>query len=165
MRGGARGLQGTIRLEGMDKVRFGRALGTGAREAAKALLKAADAATAPDPSPPLRQRTAPTVQKPVQAAAQRARVRKAGLKQGGKRFGEAAWGPVAKAGGVLWLEVTGVLFGLFAVAAGIAVWQDRGNFRAGGAAEHHAWVALGMLVVFGYFTVSNYVKAARRSRR
>ena len=150
----------------MDKVRFGRALGTGAREAAKALMKAADAATAPDPSPPLRPTpTAPTVQKPVRPTEPRARVTKAGLKQGSKRFGEAAWGPVAKAGGVLWLEVTGVLFALFAVAAGIAVWQDRGNFRVGGAAEHHAWVALGMLVVFGYFTVSNYVKAARRSRR
>jgi hypothetical protein len=150
----------------MDKVRFGRALGTGAREAAKALIKAADAATAPDPSPSLKQRpAAQVVETPVQVAAPRARVTKAGLKQGSKRFGEAAWGPVAKAGGVLWLEVTGVLFGLFAVAAGIAVWQDRGNFRVGGAAEHHAWVALGMLVVFGYFTVSSYVRAARRSRR
>jgi hypothetical protein len=142
----------------------------GAREAAKALIKAADAATAPDPSPPLRRTpVAPTVEKPVQASAprgwSRTGVTKAGLKQGGKRFGEAAWGPVAKAGGVLWLEVTGVLFGLFAVAAGIAVWQDRGNFRVGGAAEHHAWAALGMLAVFGYFTVSSYVRAARRSRR
>ena len=159
-------MQEAVRLEGMDKVRFGRALGTGAREAAKALIKAADAATAPDPSPPLKQRPAvPIVEKPVQAAAPRARVTKAGLKQGSKRFGEAAWGPVAKAGGVLWLEVTGVLFALFAVAAGIAVWNDRGNFRAGGAVGHHAWAALGMLVVFGYFTVSNFVKAARKGRR
>jgi len=36
----------------MDSVRFGRALGFGARSAAKALLSAADAAAAPNPSVP-----------------------------------------------------------------------------------------------------------------
>ena len=100
----------------MDRVRFGRALGTGAREAAKALLKAADAAAAPDPSPPAR---SPQVQ--VQQPA-RVKLTTANVKRGGRKFGEAVWAPMAKAGSVLWLEVTGVLFGLFAMVIGAWVW-------------------------------------------
>ncbi len=162
----------------MDKVRFGRALGTGAREAAKALLKAADAAAAPNPSPspaaaPMpaaRREPAATVERPrvaqsVTQAAGRVRATQAGLKEGRRRFGAAAWAPLAKAGAVLWLEVTGVVFGLFAAAAGIAVWQDRGSFRAGGPVGRHAWMALGMFAVFAYFTVTSYVRAARRGKR
>jgi hypothetical protein len=38
----------------MDRVRFGRALGYGARHAAKAVAKAVDAATAPNPAQPAR---------------------------------------------------------------------------------------------------------------
>jgi len=147
----------------MDRERFGRALGVGAREAAKALLKAADAAAAPDPK--VTRKAGAAVAQKMEQKVEQVKATGAGVKRGGKRFGEAAWAPVAKASGVLWLEVTGVLFGMFAVAAGIAVWQDRWAFRAGGAQMRHAWFAVAMLVVFGYFTVSNYVRAARRSRR
>lgn len=162
------GKQPAIRLVDMDRVRFGRALGQGAREAAKALVKAADAAAAPNPRP-----AAP---KPVTKDArpagavladhvQRAQVTRANMKRGGRRFSKAVWAPMARAGSVLWLEVTGVLFGMFAVAAGAAVWRDRGNFLAGGNAGQHAWFAAAMLAVFAYFTISSYVKAAKRGKR
>jgi hypothetical protein len=176
--------------EAMDKVRFGRALGTGAREAARALLRAADAAAAPDPNPMQRPAVHPVVESPVRrevelpperpvtnpapiaqvvqraaVARAKAKVTGAGLKRGGKRFGEAAWGPFARAGGVLWLEVTGVLFGLIAFAAGVAVWHDRSNFFVGGKAQHHAWFGAGMFALFAYFTVSSYVRAGRRGKR
>src|SRR5579863_7670330 len=112
----------------MDRVRFGRALGTGARDAAKALMKAADAAAAPNPEG---QRPAsPVVTKavaPVVRQVERAKATTAGVKRGGKRFGEAVWGPFAKASSVLWLEVTGVLFGMFAAVAGVWAWNDRGD--------------------------------------
>jgi hypothetical protein len=98
-------------------------------------------------------------------AADKAKTTQAGLKEGGRRFGAAAWAPLARAGAVLWLEVTGVLFGLFAAVAGVAVWQDRGHFRAGGPVERHAWLALGMFALFAYFTVTSYVRAARRGKR
>jgi hypothetical protein len=151
----------------MDRERFGRALGVGTREAAKALLKAANAAAAPNPRAGHAGAGAvrPATGQVVAAQVQRAKVTTAGVKRGGKRFGEAVWAPVVKASGVLWLEVTGVLFGMFAVAAAVAVWRDRGNFKVGGPPTHHAWFALGMFVVFGYFTVSSYVRAARRERR
>src|SRR5580698_8578449 len=42
--------RGTATLSSMDRVKFGRALGVGARAAAKTLVMAVDAATAPNPS-------------------------------------------------------------------------------------------------------------------
>ena len=143
----------------MDRVRFGRALGQGAREAAKALVKAADAATAPNP------RVTRTAGAVVGETVTRARTSSSGIKRGGKKFGEAVWGPFVKLSGVLWLELTGVFFGLFALTAAIEVWRLHRNFRAGGDAAKHVWFAVAMLVVFGYFTVSSFVRAGRRSRR
>jgi hypothetical protein len=149
----------------MDSVRFGRALGIGVREAAKAAVKAADAATAPSPSgakppeavqpPEVRGREA--VRQTVQTAR--------GIKQGGKRFGEAMWGPFAKLSGVLWHEIMGVLFGMFAAVAGVEAWHGRGSLRTGAAGRTHELFAVGMLVGFGYFTASSFVRASRRQRR
>jgi hypothetical protein len=93
---------------------------------------------------------------------------KAGVQRGGKRFGEAVWGPFVKLSGVLWLEFTGVFFGLFAFSAGIAVWRERADLMATGAnqeAHRHAMWAVLMAVVFGYFCVSSFVRASRRGKR
>jgi hypothetical protein len=158
----------------MDRVRFGRALGTGTREAARALLKAADAATAPNPNPPTRQAARPSQPQPtsprtpIQTAAQTAqkiRTTQAGVKLGAKRFGEAVWAPVTKLSGVLWLEVTGVLFSLFAIVAAVTLWSHRADLHATGTPRQHYLAAVAMLVLFGYLTVSSFVRANRRSRR
>jgi hypothetical protein len=147
----------------MDRVRFGKALGVGTREAGKALWKAADAALAPNPSAANdRGRIAGAK---LREGVVQARTTTAGVKRGGKRFGEAVWGPVAKASGVLWLEVTGVFFGIFALTAGIELWKRHGDFRTPGDGRQHAWFALAMLVVFGWFTVSSFVRASRRGKR
>ena len=150
----------------MDRVRFGRALGVGAREAGKALLKAADAATAPNPNPEVIRPAQPRpVARAVAQKVQSVKATSAGVKRGGKRFGEAVWGPFAKASSVLWLEVTGVLFGMFAAVAGVWAWTHRGDLAVAGNPAHQEWVRLGMLALFGYLTVSSYVRAAKRSRR
>lgn len=129
-------------------------------------MKAADAAAAPNPNP---QVIRPSASGPVaQAVAQRVQTVKAtsaGVKRGGKRFGEAVWGPFAKASSVLWLEVTGVLFGMFAAVAGVWAWTHRGDLAGTGNPAHQEWLRLGMLALFGYLTASSYVRAARRSRR
>jgi hypothetical protein len=175
----------------MDSVRFGRALGVGARAAAKTLVTAVDAATSPNPSA----KTAPnagggaasnptastesraqaagvrvgqqTVRTVTQTTAQ-ARQTSQGLKQGSKRFGEAVWGPFVKLSGVLWLEVTGVFFGIFALFAGGGAWKMRGGLRDAGVnhdAHVHFVLTLAMAVVFAYFCISSFVKANRRGRR
>src|ERR1700744_5385090 len=101
----------------MDSVRFGRALGIGARAAAKTLVTAVDAATAPNPSagkskpaqstsPPAPATARPAAQpastrigQQAERTAAQARQTGQGLVRGSKRFGEAVWGPVVKLSG------------------------------------------------------------------
>jgi hypothetical protein len=178
----------------MDAVRFGRALGVGARAAAKTLVTAADAATAENPSrktvppnTPSRVASSPAPATPVavpQQAAEAAPVRpiaqaaqtvartvtkgretKKALGRGRKRFGQAFFEPFVRLSGVLWMEVSGVFFGIFALFAMAAVWRMRGNLHGGAQARKELAVAAAMLVVFGYFCVSNFVRARRREKR
>jgi hypothetical protein len=163
----------------MDSVRFGRSLGIGARSAAKALAEAVDAATAPNPgkpAPPVRPAAAaaprPRTSGPIASAAKtaaratiQARETRKGIARGSKRFGESAWGPFAKLSGVLWLEITGSFFGIFALFAGSAVWAHRADLRSTPAnhdARLHLLVFLGMTIVFGYFCISSFVRAYRK---
>ena len=174
----------------MDSVRFGRVLGIGARLAAKTMVSAVDAATAPNPSTEAKAKASgeaasvstaasasaaasgkggvPGVRLAQQAVRTTAQVRQTGrgLKEGSKRFGEAVWEPFVKLSEALWLELTGVFFGIFAVFASVNAWKMRGALHE--AANHDAHVRLlisaAMAAVFGYFCVSSFVKANRRSR-
>jgi hypothetical protein len=171
---------------GMDSVRFGRALGIGARAAARTLVTAVDAATAPNPSAkagtPTSAGSSPTEVKTdakaanagtrlgEQAARTTSQVRRTGkgVKEGSKRFGQAVWGPFVKLSGVLWLELTGVFFGIFALFAIVGAWKMRGDWRqtSGNHDPHlHLIGAAAMAVVFGYFCVSSFVRAGRKDRR
>jgi len=177
----------------MDRVRLGRALGFGARQAVKTLVTAVDAATAQSPSaqstaakagiraPAAKAaenspggntqpaRAADPGRGAVQTAARtmvQAREVQKGLKRGSRQFGEAAWRPFVRLSGVLWLEVTGVFFGLFALIAVGYLWKLRGAWRAGDPASHRSLMgAVVMLMLFGYFCVSSFVRARRRERR
>jgi hypothetical protein len=187
----------------MDRVRFGRALGFGARQAVKTLVTAVDAATAegsPDQSAGRVANSAPAAKaatgaaKPMASpavipsaaamgatdsaarkaahtaakAVVQARETKRGLRRGSRRFGEAVWRPFVRLSGVLWLEVSGVFFGIFALLALGYLWKLRGAWHAGAAnaADHRSWMGAAiMLVLFGYFCVSSFVRARRRERR
>ncbi len=168
----------------MDSVRFGRALGFGARLAAKTLVSAVDAATAPNPSVPSTRTQLrsdppqPSVTPPLSSARRvgqkvartstDVRSTTQGIARGSRRFGQAVWGPVVKLSGVLWLELTGVFFGLFALFAGIAAWKLRGNLHlspTNADAHTHLQLAVGMAVIFGYFCVSSFLRASHRGRR
>lgn len=170
----------------MDSIRFGRALGVGARAAAKTLVTAVDAAKAPNPSAAgkAKERTGPAqaaaTASGAASEAESSRVRQQatktttqlrrtgkGWKEGGKRFGDAVWGPFVKLSGALWLELTGVFFGIFAVFAAGGAWKMRAALQET-ASNHSAHgrftVSLLMAALFGYFCVSSFVKANRRSR-
>jgi hypothetical protein len=154
----------------MDSVRFGRALGIGARHAAKALVQAADAAAAPSPSGS-RAPGQPATPAPRAAEAHRpgprlveqaarttvqARHTAAGVARGGKASGQ------------LWLELTGVFFGLFVMTAGMNAWRLRANLHDTGlnrSAHQHFELSVMMAVVFAYFCISSFVRANRKDRR
>jgi hypothetical protein len=170
----------------MDAVRLGRALGFGARHAVKTLTTAVDAATAENPSrnraasaggpaavpsqasrPRTSVPSSPTVTKAVRTAAQtiaKGQKTKRGLHDGTKRFGEAVWGPFVRLSGVLGLEVSGVFFGIFALFGLASVWRLRSAWHPGSAGQKQLLGAIAMLVVFGYFCVSSFVRARRRER-
>lgn len=166
----------------MDSVRLGRALGVGARAAAKTLVTAVDAATSPNPStgqtpstsqrPSQRSSTsarpsmAQAAQQVTRTAAQAKRTTE-GVARGGKKFGESVWRPFVRLSGVLWLEFTGVFFGIFALYAGSGAWKLRGDLRetAGNHDAHmHFLMATVMAAVFGYFCVSSFLRARRKER-
>jgi hypothetical protein len=106
--------------------------------------------------------TAKTAQAVVQA-----RQAQKGLGSGTRRFGEAVWRPFVRLSGVLWLEVSGVFFGVFALLALGYIWRFHAEWRpsAANAAAHRSLMgAVIMLVLFGYFCVSSFVRARRRER-
>ena len=151
----------------MDRVKFGRALGYGARHAAKTLVKAAEAASAPDPAPrkpptPPRQMVTPPG---TQASAGVRRIPDVEtVKAAGKQARSSLVTPVVRFSSVVWLQVTGVFFALVAFTMGMAAWKARAGFHAAanslGAMKVYAYIAV--CALFTYFTVSSFVRAARR---
>lgn len=160
----------------MDAVRFGRALGFGARQAVKTVATAVDAATTENPrakgdrARTCEAKTVGTIQQTAlqQTGRRPAKQRARGVGRGLRGFVEATWKPWVRLGGVLWLEFTGVFFGLFAAFALSGVWKWRTAWRlsASNAQDHGRWMgSVAMAVVFVYFCVSSFARARRRERR
>ena len=155
----------------MDRVRFGRALGYGARHAAKTLMKAADAATTPGPT-----RATTARETAARPAAQTDRVAEkvvrtqrtvAETKKHAGRLGRSVWTPVARFSSVVWLQVTGLFFGLIAMFLAQGAWKERAAWRLP-VGSHEAtkfWVLVVAFAAFSYFAVSNFVRAWLRERR
>jgi hypothetical protein len=139
----------------MDSVRFGRILGKGARAAAKGLYEAVDAAAAPNPNPP-------------KAACQpRAVAPKKAVTREARKLGKSFLTPFARAGSVLWLEVTGTFFAVFAAIFLGYAWRYRAAVRLSGTdadAHRHLLASTAAAAVFGYFAVTSFMRARRRER-
>ena len=147
----------------MDRVRFGRALGYGARHAAKTLAKAADAARTP--SPATRKAVGPRQTVVPSGTQGSAGVRPIPeMKIVREQATSSLVTPVVRFSSVVWLQVTGVFFGLVAFTMGMAAWRARAGFHAaassGSAMKVYAYVVV--CALFTYFTVSSFVRAARR---
>ena len=180
LRGNRRGARYTW---AMDRVRLGRALGYGARHATKTLMSAVDAATAPNPSAETSQRAAePTSANttpqpsPIAQASPIAQVTEAyrtvaevkkNARTHARGLGQSVLTPVKRFSSVLWLEVTGTFFALFALFLGQGVWRLRNSFKAWPITPetHKAYFYLAVFLVFAYFSVSSFVRASRRQRR
>jgi hypothetical protein len=128
-----------LHLRTMDRVRFGRALGYGARHAAKTLAAAVEAATAPDPrrpggatdagsagaGAPAGERARGGFQETV-ARVETVRRSAPQVAAQAKGVGRSVWKPLARFSSVLWLEVTGTFFTLIAVFVASGAWKLRG---------------------------------------
>src|SRR5271170_2983390 len=132
----------------------GRKLGIGLRLAARAVQQRASQSGA-TPTPQPMPRTVQAASKATANAASQAKVTAKAVAQGTKRFGEAVWGPMAHTGGVLWLEITGLFFALFAAFFGQNVYKFRANWK-GGPDHAHFIVYSALTVLFVAFTVSQF---------
>jgi hypothetical protein len=130
----------------MEPDRLGRKVGVGVRVAGGMLR---DRAT----------QTAHSMQQQAPVYAERARA----VKREGKRFGESIWGPFAHAGSVLWLEVTGLFFGLFGFYFAQNAYKLRHAWR-GGSEQARFLVYCAITAVFIYFAVSSFYRARRKER-
>ena len=135
----------------MEPVRVGRKLGVGARVA----------------SVMLRDRTAHTAQaakRDAPAYAARAKTTAAGVKRGGKRFGQSVWGPFVHAGGVLWLEISGCFFAIFSLFFIQGVYRLRADWHTG--PNHEKLIIYAVVgIVFLYFSVSSFYRAHKKQQR
>ena len=89
------------------------------------------------------------------------------VKAQAKTLGKSVWGPFAKFSSVLWLEVTGLFFAIFAAIAGVQVWKWRGAVLLSTSSPdaRRFYVYAAVFLVFGYFALSSFLRAGRRSRR
>lgn len=161
----------------MDKVRLGRILGQGARQAARTAWDAIDAATAPDPNakdtaaggaptrpqPPLRSPVNPT--QPSRHAAVSA-VAKAvdaaqSIERGKRQMKQAALAPIKRAGRALWLEVTGAFFAIFALGFAGNAYRLRTHLVSGDPQRGVIFFNAVLFVLFGYFSISSFVRAKK----
>jgi len=147
----------------------GRKLGIGLRLAAKAVKRGAAAAVASTSQPANSASPAQSNygQKPTlaaTAAAGQAKTKAADIAKGAKRFGEAVWGPMAHTGGVLWLEITGLFFALFAIFFAQNVYKFRGAYK-GGPDHVHFLIYAALAVLFAAFTLTQFYKARQKERK
>jgi hypothetical protein len=130
----------------MQPDRIGRKLGVGVRVAGGMVR---DRAT----------QSAHSMQQQGPVYAERARV----AKREGKKFGQSLWGPFAHASSVLWLEVTGLFFGLFGVYFAQNAFKLRHAWLSGPDHQRFA-LYLVITVFFVYFTFSSFYRARRKQR-
>jgi hypothetical protein len=136
----------------MEPKKVGRTLGIGVRVASNMLRQrveqAAQASASRPPAPP-----SPPLSTRVATA-----------KRGAKAFGQAFLGPFTHAGKVLWLEMTGLFFALFAFFFAQSVYRVRAAWRQG--PEHgHLLLYCALAAAFAWFSLSSFARAYRRSKR
>ena len=144
----------------MEPKKVGRTLGIGVRVASNMLRERVERAAAAHPPPAQAGNGRPAAAAPAIPIANRV----AGVKRGAKAFGQAFLGPFTHAGSVLWLEITGLFFALFALFFAQSVYRLHAAWRQG--PEHtHLLLYCALTVAFAWFSVSSFLRAYRKSRR
>jgi len=168
----------------MNPNEFGKKLGIGLRVAGRIAQQRVEASGSPQPSAAT-QPYAPTPatapnqgtqsgQNPGPASAPRAtasfvdpqRVRQAAVRSHNitRAAGRGIGGflrPFGKVGGLLWLEITGFFFGLFAIFFAQNIWRARMDYLSG--PQHQRFlIGVGLTLVFSYLSISAFWRARRK---
>ena len=169
----------------MEPNSFGRKVGMGVRiagniareRAAEAARKSAERAAAqPAPSSTTPSSSPPATERPVSQSRQgvvmpsqaelkqRSRDLGRGISRGTKSFKQSFFGPFMHAGSVLWLEITGCFFALFAAFFAQNLYVLRAQYAVG--PLHQKFLLYAALsLVFLYFSSSSFLRARKKSRQ
>jgi hypothetical protein len=151
----------------MEPNRFGRKLGIGVRVASRMVKERAAqannaAASTPQAAPSQATTSRPATPPPARKKNLVEPARRVG--EGTRRFGQAFWEPLKHVSATLWLEITGLFFALFALFFGQNAWNTRTSALHGPQHAQFLLYAVATLI-FLYFSISSFVKAARRGRK
>ena len=147
----------------MEPKKVGRTLGIGVRVASNMLRERVEKASAAHSAPGETGNGRPAA-RPQTRDRIKLDSKVAGAKRGAKAFGQAFLGPFTHAGSVLWLEITGLFFALFALFFVQSAYRVRTSWRLG--PEHvHLLLYIVLAVGFAWFSVSSFLRAYRKSRR
>jgi hypothetical protein len=147
----------------MEPKKVGRTLGIGVRVASNMVRERVERAAAANSAPVEAGKAGPAAP-PLPRASIKIDSKVAGAKRGAKAFGQAILGPFTHAGSILWMEITGLFFALFAVFFVQNVYRVRGSWRHG--PEHvHLLLYIALAVGFAWFSVSSFTRAYRKGKR
>ena len=132
----------------MEPNRLGRKLGIGVRLASAVFRDRASQA-------------AHSISQEAPAYAERGAQGGRAIASGARNFGKSVWGPFAHAGGVLWLEITGLFFALFGFFFGQNAYKLRHAWYGG--PDHSRFLVYAVVtLVFFYFTFSSFYRARKK---
>jgi hypothetical protein len=147
----------------MEPKKVGRTLGIGVRVASNMVRERVERAAAAHSVPVEAENGPPATPAPSRPGI-KIDSKVAGVKRGAKAFGQAFLGPFTHAGSVLWLEITGMFFALFALFFVQNVYRVRGSWRHG--PEHtHLLLYVILAIGFAWFSFSSFMRAYRKSKR
>jgi hypothetical protein len=151
----------TLQLR-MNPNEFGKKLGIGVRVAGRiAQQRAQQSGPNATSAPGTAQTQRPSAGKDFAAKAQEVRRKAPGLTRAAGRGLGGFLRPFSRVGGILWLEVTGFFFGLFALFFATAAWKTRAGYAQG--PDHQRFlIAAIATVVFGYLCVTSFLRARRK---
>jgi hypothetical protein len=147
----------------MEPKKVGRTLGIGVRVASNMVRERVERAAAAN-SGPVEAGNGRPAAPPQARAGIKIDSKVADAKRGAKAFGQAFLGPFTHAGSILWLEITGLFFALFALFFVQSVYRVRTAWWQG--PEHaHLLLYAALAVGFAWFSGSSFIRAYRKSKR
>jgi hypothetical protein len=148
----------------MEPKKVGRALGIGVRVASNMVRqRVEEAQRAAPPAASKSGDSGSLAPEPIQIG-RKLGGQAANARRGIRAFFQALLAPFTHAGGILWLEITGLFFALFAFFFVQSAYRLRGAWSQGGERGHLALYAV-LAIGFAWFSVSSFLRARRKTQR
>jgi hypothetical protein len=155
----------------MEPRKLGRTLGIGVRVASnmvrERLEQNSQSAQNAQPSPVNPPRSPQTRPAPGSAPipiSHKVASQAVNARRGIRAFGQALVTPFTHAGGILWLEITGLFFAMFALFFAQGVYRLHSAWNQPGE-QLHLLLYVILTLGFGWFSVSSFVRARQKTKR